>query len=94
MTASVSSVAKSSGKLRGGTAGGTLITISGTGFNNAAGENVVTIGGSECVVETFSATEITCRTGPIAATGYYDVVVNVVGVGVFSNSDFQFRFKP
>ena len=44
LTASVDSVATSNGKIRGGTAGGTLVTLTGTGFNDGSG-NTVTIDG-------------------------------------------------
>ena len=46
--------------LRGGTGGGTKITISGSGF--AATGNVVQIDGSICSIETESTSEITCYT--------------------------------
>ncbi|XP_072177767.1 fibrocystin-L-like [Diadema setosum] len=45
---------------RGGTAGGTRVTINGTGFLSSG--NIVTIGGTECIVDTESETEIVCVT--------------------------------
>ena len=87
MTASILSVTDASGKLRGGTKGGTSITITGTGF---AAENQVTIGGSFCSVTSQSSTEIICSTGEIETTGYFAVVINVVGTGVFTSTD-EFR---
>ena len=69
----------SNGKIRGGTAGGTLITITGSGFNDVSG-NIVTIDGSECVVQSATTTEIICQTSAHAGSGYYDIEVNVVGL--------------
>ncbi|XP_041477742.1 fibrocystin-L-like isoform X1 [Lytechinus variegatus] len=45
---------------RGGTAGGTMVTIDGTAF--LAAGNVVLIGGTECVISSESETQITCVT--------------------------------
>ena len=46
--------------LRGGTGGGTLITIKGSGFSTSGNE--ITIDGSICDINTQSETEITCYT--------------------------------
>ena len=90
LTASVDSVATSNGKIRGGTAGGTLVTLTGTGFNDGSG-NTVTIDGSECVAESQTTTEIVCRTSAHAGSGYFDIEVDVSGVGLFI-APTQFRY--
>ena len=90
LTASVTAVATSNGKIRGGTAGGTLVTLTGTGFNDGSG-NTVTIDGSECVTESETTTEIVCRTSPHAGSGYYNIEVDVSGVGLFT-APTQFRY--
>jgi len=79
-------------KLRGGTAGGTPLTITGSGFNANIATNLVTINGAECVVTAATGSEIICETGASSATGLFDVLVDVLGVGVFTNSDFQFYY--
>ncbi|XP_033119895.1 fibrocystin-L-like [Anneissia japonica] len=56
LTAIISSV----NPTRGGTGGGTDITITGTGFRSSG--NVVTIDGSDCIISTESSTVIKCTT--------------------------------
>ncbi|XP_071946075.1 fibrocystin-L-like [Antedon mediterranea] len=56
LTATITSVSPA----RGGTAGGTEITISGTGFKSSG--NVVTIAGSACVISSETTTSIVCTT--------------------------------
>ncbi|KAK4312053.1 hypothetical protein Pmani_016482 [Petrolisthes manimaculis] len=75
LTSAVTSVTPS----RGGTAGGTSITITGTGFANSG--NTVTIGGSACVVDSESSTTITCTTQPHQGPGQFPVRVNVPAKG-------------
>jgi hypothetical protein len=48
---------------RGTTAGGTVLTITGTGFSSTADENTVVIDGVACVVSASTDTTITCTTG-------------------------------
>ncbi|KAK3879633.1 hypothetical protein Pcinc_015818 [Petrolisthes cinctipes] len=69
---------------RGGTAGGTSITITGTGFADSG--NTVTIGGSDCVVDSESSTSITCTTQPHQGPGQFPVQVNVPAKG-FATTD-------
>ncbi|XP_071828580.1 fibrocystin-L-like isoform X3 [Apostichopus japonicus] len=73
---------------RGGTGGGTSITITGTGF--ASSGNVVTIAGTACVVQTESTTEIVCRTGAHSPTEMAKVRVDVgeAGIAVQDDADF------
>lgn len=42
---------------------GTVITLGGSGFSTVNEDNVVTIGGSPCVVQTSAEDNITCRAG-------------------------------
>lgn len=61
-TPQLTSVSPSSGP--GGPPGtGTVITLGGSGFSTINEENVVTIGGSECVIQTSVVDSITCRAG-------------------------------
>ncbi|ROT65416.1 putative fibrocystin-L [Penaeus vannamei] len=66
--------------VRGGTAGGTDITITGTGFADTG--NAVTIGGSVCNILTESSTVITCKTTPHSGPGEFPVMVTVPGKGI------------
>lgn len=71
----------------GSTAGGTPITITGTGFqNNSPGANTVTINGvSATSVSVINDTTITCTTGASAAGTYNVLVTNSNGVGTQVN---------
>ncbi|KAJ8026005.1 Fibrocystin-L [Holothuria leucospilota] len=73
---------------RGGTGGGTSVTITGTGF--ASSGNEVTIAGTECEVQTESTTEIVCKTGAHSPTEMAKVRVDVgaAGIAVQDNADF------
>ena len=64
---------------RGGTGGGTSITIQGTGF--AASGNKVMIDGSECDITSESETSITCLTNSHDGCIDVPVTVEVPGVG-------------
>ncbi|MEY3278790.1 MAG: hypothetical protein RLZZ426_1276, partial [Actinomycetota bacterium] len=71
----------------GPTAGGTTVTINGTGFKKGA---VVTIGGVQCKVLIRVPTKITCKTGAHVA-GLVDVVVTNTDTGtVTKNNAFTF----
>ena len=81
----------------GGTAGGTTLTITGTGFNvyvdADSPANEVTIDGSPCVVSSASTTEIVCSTTAHTGSNSYDIVVNVVGTGLATGTNIpQFRY--
>ena len=71
--------------VRGGTGGGTLVTISGSGF--AATGNEVMIDGSVCDIATESATEITCYTNSHNGAIEAPVVVDVPDQGYAAYSD-------
>ncbi|KAI8520672.1 Fibrocystin-L [Branchiostoma belcheri] len=77
---------------RGGTAGGTTVTIRGTGFSTTAGQNVVTIAGSACIIQSESATEIVCVTEAHNGTAKSKVRVEVgdQGVALQTNADFWY----
>ena len=61
-TPQLTSVSPTSGT--GGPVGvGTVITLGGSGFSTVNEDNVVTIGGSPCVVQTSAEDSITCRAG-------------------------------
>ncbi|XP_068231985.1 fibrocystin-L-like [Palaemon carinicauda] len=64
---------------RGGTAGGTRVTISGSGFSEIG--NTVTIDDSQCVVVEENTTEISCVTESHQGPGKYPVIVSVPGSG-------------
>ncbi|CAH1803034.1 unnamed protein product, partial [Owenia fusiformis] len=68
----VTSVSPSSGS----TAGGTVVTISGSGFSAAFEDTSVSINGIDCAVEDVTYTTVTCITSPSIATSG-DVVVAV-----------------
>lgn len=59
----------------GGTAGGTLISIKGTGFNGTADEANITIGGSLCAISEYNSTLITCTTGAITTGGQFEIEI-------------------
>ncbi|XP_076030840.1 fibrocystin-L-like [Oratosquilla oratoria] len=65
---------------RGGTAGGTRLTITGTGF--APSGNVVSIGGSACVVKSENEAEIVCVTEDHSGPGTFPVHVEVPDKGI------------
>ena len=50
-------------KLRGGTGGGTLLTITGSGFPTDQSIVQVLIAKTECTITSLSSTEIKCETG-------------------------------
>ena len=76
MTSQITSVTPS----RGGTGGGTTLTIHGSGFSDTQSDNVVTIDGVECNVTYANSSLITCQTGP-----HYGTIETKVRVEVGSN---------
>ncbi|XP_078617867.1 fibrocystin-L-like isoform X2 [Branchiostoma floridae x Branchiostoma japonicum] len=77
---------------RGGTAGGTTVTIRGTGFSSTPGQNVVTIAGSACIIQSESSTQIVCVTEAHNGTAKSKVRVEVgdQGVAIQTNADFWY----
>ncbi len=53
---------------RGGTGGGVRVTITGTALSSSSGSTVVSIAGNPCAVQSITATEIVCITGPSKQT--------------------------
>uniref|UniRef100_A0A3P8VF56 PKHD1 like 1, tandem duplicate 2 n=1 Tax=Cynoglossus semilaevis TaxID=244447 RepID=A0A3P8VF56_CYNSE len=74
---------------RGGTAGGTRLTISGSGFTNTADVSV-TIAGSVCDIESSSDTEIVCVTNEHRPSEETKVRVAIrdQGIANMDNADF------
>ena len=62
----------------GGTAGGTTLTITGSGFGTSNTDLNVHVGEVECEVESVIPNEIKCKTGPHAA-GTVDIVISANG---------------
>ena len=73
--------------------GGTVVTITGTGFGDVA-NTTVTFGGDEGTVDTVTATEITVTTPSKTAPGEVDIVVTVQGVSVTATQKFTYGFAP
>nr|XP_055075552.1 fibrocystin-L-like [Misgurnus anguillicaudatus] len=75
---------------RGGTAGGTRLTITGSGFSEDASEVTVTIAGSVCDVESANGTQIICVTN--AQTKSQETKVRVLignrGIAKMDHADF------
>ncbi|KAL3886657.1 hypothetical protein ACJMK2_026637 [Sinanodonta woodiana] len=67
---------------RGGTAGGTTVTISGSGFGTTTGSVSVTIDGSTCTVSSVTDTVIVCVTGPHSGSIKTKVRVEISGNGI------------
>ncbi|XP_040210575.1 fibrocystin-L-like [Rana temporaria] len=75
---------------RGGTAGGTRLTISGSLFGNDASQITVTIAQSPCIVQSANSTQIVCITTAHSSSQKAKVRVNIEGQGValMDNADF------
>lgn len=80
--------------LRGGTGGGTLLTIVGTGFPTGPNLIRVTIGGSICIIASVSETQITCHTEPYRlSSAVLSVNADVSGSGLaFNDGSVQFEY--
>lgn len=75
-------------RTRGGSAGGSILSITGQGFTANA---TVTIAGSECVVSSQSETEIVCTTGASGRNVRAVIMVFIEGQG-FAISDVEFWY--
>ncbi|XP_038131411.1 PKHD1 like 1, tandem duplicate 1 isoform X2 [Cyprinodon tularosa] len=75
---------------RGGTAGGTRLTISGSGFSTSVNEVNVTIAGSPCDVQSSNSTHIVCVTNAQSRSQETKVRVSVGdrGIAKMDNADF------
>ncbi|XP_050416785.2 fibrocystin-L [Patella vulgata] len=76
---------------RGGTAGGTTLTITGTGFGTTVGDVSVTIDSAVCNVTTVSATQIVCVTGPSKPSDT-KVTVEIQGSGIGKQTSAKFYY--
>ena len=83
--ASLTPTITSTSPQRGGTGGGTLVTISGSGF--ASTGNAVSIDGSICDIDSESSTLITCYTNYHAGAIESSVIVEVPGQGFARPAD-------
>ncbi|KAK3740701.1 hypothetical protein QZH41_019065 [Actinostola sp. cb2023] len=88
----MTSVITSVSPARGGTGGGVVLTIKGTGFSTVKSDDVVTIDGTVCNVTFASATEIRCTTGAHNSTIQTSVRVEVGtnGKAVEDSADFYY----
>jgi hypothetical protein len=68
----------SSTPVRGGTGGGTLISITGMNFPNGQGLIVVTIAGMTCRIVKVLSDLIQCRTAPLTNNYYSSIRVPIV----------------
>ncbi|XP_069478237.1 fibrocystin-L-like [Ambystoma mexicanum] len=75
---------------RGGTAGGTRLTITGSGFSSDLGSVNVTIAGTVCDVQSVASTQVICITNGHSPSGHVKVKVNIEGQGIanLDNADF------
>ncbi len=79
-------VISSSSPARGGTGGGTLLTITGSGFPNDQTMVKVSIAGATCDITAISSTQILCRTGSFAGSSLKALVsVAITGNGLALN---------
>lgn len=64
----------------------TTVTIAGSKFSTTAVDNTVVIGGTSCVVQSATATSITCDVGN-GQKGSYEVEVTVSGLGLAAHPE-------
>ncbi|GHU07467.1 hypothetical protein FACS189431_2090 [Alphaproteobacteria bacterium] len=74
-------------------AGGTPVTITGTGFDTVGGTNSVKIDNNTCTITNATATKITC-TVPAGSSGAKDVQVDTAGGSTTSNSAYTYFDTP
>ncbi|XP_053372850.1 fibrocystin-L-like [Mercenaria mercenaria] len=80
---------------RGGTGGGTKLTITGSGFGSAAGSISVEIDGTNCTITNVTETNIECLTGLHYRSVQAKIVVHVAGYGIakeIASSDVGFQY--
>ncbi|XP_077992871.1 fibrocystin-L-like [Glandiceps talaboti] len=87
---SMTSVITSVSPTRGGTGGGTIVTITGTGFSD--GENTVTIDGTTCTIISENSTDIVCQTGAHYRTIQTKVRVEVGNNGIATQDDADYYY--
>lgn len=80
---------------RGGTGGGTTITISGSGFGTTLNDVSVEIDGTSCVATSVTDSEIQCVTGAHAGSVVASIEVQIAGNGIAQESfpgDSEFEY--
>ncbi|CAG2205079.1 unnamed protein product [Mytilus edulis] len=77
---------------RGGTGGGSTLTITGTGFGNNPAQVDVTIAGTTCTVSTATDTQIVCTTGQHTPSQKTSVTVEINGNGIADQTDAEFYY--
>lgn len=84
----------SSSPSRGGTGGGTLVTINGSGFPGSANSVTVTIAGSPCLILSITEAIITCHTEPYKSSSVKAIIrVDIEGSGLALNDgSVQFEY--
>ncbi|XP_072425699.1 fibrocystin-L-like [Chiloscyllium punctatum] len=77
---------------RGGTGGGTKLTITGSGFSSDINENNVIIAETPCEIQCVNETNIVCVTGAHFPSQQTKVIVSVRGNGIakLDNADFNY----
>ncbi|XP_059501744.1 PKHD1 like 1, tandem duplicate 1 isoform X2 [Stegostoma tigrinum] len=77
---------------RGGTGGGTKLTITGSGFSSDISENKVTIAESTCDIQSVNETHIVCVTSAHFPSQQTKVIVSVQenGIAQLDNADFYY----
>ncbi|XP_043545299.1 PKHD1 like 1, tandem duplicate 1 [Chiloscyllium plagiosum] len=77
---------------RGGTGGGTKLTITGSGFSSDISENNVIIAETPCEIQSVNETNIVCVTSAHFPSQQTKVIVNVRGNGIakLDNADFNY----
>ncbi|CAF4657274.1 unnamed protein product [Rotaria sp. Silwood1] len=88
LTATVTSVSPA----RGGTGGGTTITINGTNFPTSINSVAVTIAGTPCSVRTISTTSITCETRSHPYSSIRAPVMVYINGSGYANTSAQFQY--
>ncbi|KAL5019598.1 hypothetical protein ScPMuIL_002490 [Solemya velum] len=78
---------------KGGSAGGTELTIMGSGFGTRESEVTVTIAGVECIVQSVKEDGITCLTASSSSTGEFDILIKIKENGLASHAGSPDRFR-
>eukprot|EP00163_Fabomonas_tropica_P018886 TRINITY_DN3328_c0_g1_i3.p1 TRINITY_DN3328_c0_g1~~TRINITY_DN3328_c0_g1_i3.p1 ORF type:complete len:3589 (-),score=1271.65 TRINITY_DN3328_c0_g1_i3:183-10949(-) len=82
-------------KTSGSTAGGSVLTIDGTGFGTVQGDVTVTIDGNTCATSSVSDTQIVCTTAATSkdASLNNDIIVHVNGKGNADPAGVKYSYK-
>ena len=88
LTSKITSVTPS----RGGTGGGTTLTIQGSGFSSIPSDNVVSIDGTNCTVTSANSSLIICQTGAHNRTVETSVRVDVGNNGKALDGGAKFHY--